>query len=232
MGQLAGKFRYVFFDADDTLWENESYFREAEKKFASLLSEYADEEETIGLLGEKQEENIPIFGYGSKTLLIGMLDTVSEICGRNTDDRLYFSIKKIIIELLHHEFHLIDGVVETLDALKGKYRLAVATKGDLSEQLYKYNESGLSGYFHHVEVMQNKDEENYAAMARKLDLKPSEILMVGNSIKSDIAPVIAVGGTAIHIPHTVTWAHEMMEMPVSDRIIEKKRIKDILDLLL
>lgn len=221
MGQLAGKFSYVFFDADDTLWENESYFREAEKKFASLLSGYADEEEIIGLLGEKQEENIPVFGYGSKTFLIGMLDTASEICGSNTDRRLYFSIKKIIIELLHHEFHLIDGVRETLEALKGKYRLAVATKGDLSEQLYKYNESGLSCYFHHVEVMQNKDEENYVAMARKLDLDPSEILMVGNSIKSDIAPVIAVGGTAIHIPHTVTWAHEMMEMPVSDRIIEK-----------
>lgn len=232
MESLKGKFKYIFFDADDTLWENESYFREAEKKFSELLSRFASRLEAVDLLTQKQEENIPIFGYGSKTFLIGMMDAASEICGESMNDRIYREIKKIILELLHHEFHLIDGVEETLKALYGHYRLAVATKGELCEQLYKYERSGLDKYFHHVEVMLNKDPKGYETMARKLDIKPNEILMIGNSVKSDIHPVICLGGTAIHVPHEVTWAHEMMEMPESESIIEVEKIKDILKFLL
>lgn len=232
MESLKGKFKYIFFDADDTLWENESYFREAEEKFSDLLSLYADREHSIGLLTQKQEENIPIFGYGSKTFLIGMMDAASEICGASMSASIYQGIKKIILELLHHEFHLIDGVEDTLQALQGHYRLAVATKGELCEQLYKYEHSGLAKYFHHVEVMLNKDPKGYEVMARKLDIRPNEILMIGNSVKSDIYPVISIGGTAVHVPHEVTWVHEMMDMPQSDSIIEVENIKDILKFLL
>ena len=229
---LKGKFKYVFFDADDTLWENESYFREAEHRFALLLSSFVPEKEACALLEVKQEENIPIYGYGSKTFLIGMLDAAAEICGDRLDKDLYFSIKKIIYDLAYHEFHLMPGIEEVLKALHGKYRLAVATKGDLLEQMTKYRESGLYGYFHHIEVMERKSAEDYLAMAAKLDIAPEEILMVGNSVKSDIAPVISIGGTAIHVPHEVTWSHEMMEIPASDRVIEVKNIKEILNFLL
>ena len=134
--------------------------------------------------------------------------------------------------ILFHEFKLIDGVLETLEALSGHYRLVVATKGDVTEQMFKYRRSGLDRYFHHCEVMENKDEKNYLELAAKNDLQPEQILMVGNSVKSDIAPVINVGGWAINTPHDVVWVHEMMDMPESDRIIIVQNVKEIVGLLL
>lgn len=224
--------RYVFFDADDTLWENESYFREAEHRFALLLSDYAPEKDIVDMLMQKQEENIPVYGYGSKTYLIGMLDAATELCGEDFSSRIYLKTKQIIHDLAYHEFHLIDGIEDVLRALRKKYRLAVATKGDLPEQMNKYRESGLQKYFHHIEVMEKKSEEDYLAMAAKLDIRPQDMVMVGNSVKSDIAPVINIGGVAIHVPHEVTWAHEMMDIPDSERVIEVKNIREIVEILL
>lgn len=224
--------RYVFFDADDTLWENESYFREAEHRFALLLSDYAPEKDIVDMLMQKQEENIPVYGYGSKTYLIGMLDAATELCGEDFSSRIYLKTKQIIHDLAYHEFHLIDGIEDVLKALRRKYRLAVATKGDLPEQMNKYRESGLQKYFHHIEVMEKKSEEDYLAMAAKLDIRPQDMVMVGNSVKSDIAPVINIGGVAIHVPHEVTWAHEMMDIPDSERVIEVKNIREIVKILL
>lgn len=224
--------RYVFFDADDTLWENESYFREAEHRFALLLSDYAPEKEIVDMLMQKQEENITVYGYGSKTYLIGMLDAATELCGEDFSSRIYLRTKQIIHDLAYHEFHLIDGIEDVLKALRKKYSLAVATKGDLPEQMNKYRESGLQKYFHHIEVMEKKSEEDYLAMAAKLDIRPQDMVMVGNSVKSDIAPVINIGGVAIHVPHEVTWAHEMMDIPDSERVIEVKNIREIVKILL
>jgi len=110
--------------------------------------------------------------------------------------------------------------------------MIVATKGDLTEQLGKYRQSGLDKYFHHCEVMENKDVKNYLELAARNDLEPHQILMVGNSVKSDIAPVVEIGGTAFHTPHEVIWVHEMMEMPQSDRIIEVGSIQDIVGYLI
>ena len=228
---LKGKFTHIFFDADDTLWENEQFFRDAEAQFAELLSDYTSPEGVQQMLWKKQEENIPLFGYGSKTYMIGMTDAALELCGGHLPERIYYGVKKIITDLAFHEFELIDGVIETLEALKDKYTMIVATKGDLTEQLGKYRRSGLDRYFHHCEVMENKDEKNYMEMLAKHDLEPSQLLMIGNSVKSDIAPVVNIGGTAIHTPHEVVWVHEMMDMPESDRIIEVNCIKDVIKLL-
>ena len=228
---LKGKFTHIFFDADDTLWENEQFFRDAEAQFAELLSDYTTPDGVQQLLWHKQEENIPLFGYGSKTYMIGMTDAAMELCGGQLPEKIYYGIKKIITDLAFHEFELIDGVIETLEALQGKYTLIVATKGDLTEQLSKYRSSGLDKYFHHCEVMENKDEKNYMELLAKNNLEPSQLLMVGNSVKSDIAPVVNIGGTAIHTPHDVIWVHEIMDMPESDRIIEVSNIKEILNYL-
>lgn len=228
---LKNKFSYIFFDADDTLWENEQFFREAEAQFAELLSDYTSPEGVQQMLWHKQEENIPLFGYGSKTYMIGMADAAMELCGGHLPDKIYYGVKKIITDLAFHEFELIDGVEDTLKALYGKYTLVVATKGDLTEQLHKYRRSGLEKYFHHCEVMENKDEKNYLELAAKHDIAPEQILMIGNSVKSDIAPVINIGGTAIHTPHEVIWVHEMMDMPQSDRIIEVRSIREVAGLL-
>ncbi|MBQ8812153.1 MAG: HAD family hydrolase [Bacteroidales bacterium] len=227
MMNLKGKFRYIFFDADDTLWENERFFRAAEDQFAALLSEYTSPEGVQQMLWQKQEENIPLFGYGSKTYMIGMTDAAVELCGGHLPDKIYYGVKKIITDLAFHEFEIIDGVEDTLKALQGHYTLVVATKGDLPEQMNKYRISGLSKYFHHCEVMENKDEQNYLELAAKHDIAPEEMLMIGNSVKSDIAPVVNIGGWAINTPHDVVWVHEMMDMPESDRIIVVKTIKEI-----
>ena len=229
---LKGKFSTIFFDADDTLWENEQFFRDAEAHFAQLLSDYTSPEGVQAMLWQKQEENIPLFGYGSKTYMIGMADAAMELCGGTLPEKIYYGIKKIITDLAFHEFRIIEGVEDTLKALHGHYTMIVATKGDLTEQLYKYRLSGLSKYFHHCEVMENKEEKNYLELAAKHNLKPEEILMVGNSVKSDIAPVVNIGGTAFHTPHEVVWVHEMMDMPESDRIIEVDGIRDILKYLI
>lgn len=232
MADLRNRFTHIFFDADDTLWENEQFFRDAEAQFANLLSDWSAPEGLQRLLWQKQEENIPLFGYGSKTYLIGMTDAAMELCGGTLPGKVYLGIKKIITDLTYHEFRLIDGVEKTLQALYGKFELVVATKGDVTEQMAKYRKSGLDKYFHHAEVMENKDEKNYLELAAKHDLAPEQILMVGNSVKSDIVPVINIGGYAINTPHDVVWVHEMMDMPESDRITIVKRIDDIPKILL
>lgn len=229
---LKGKFSTIFFDADDTLWENEQYFRDAESKFAELLSDYTSEEGVQHLLWAKQEDNIPLFGYGSKTYMLGMTDAALDLCGGTLPEHIYYGIKKIITDLAFHELHIIDGVVETLEALKGHFDLIVATKGDLTEQMAKFRKSGLAHYFHHCEVMENKDEKNYLELVAKHGLEPEQLLMIGNSVKSDIAPVINIGGTAIHVPHEIVWVHEMMDMPESDRIVVVQKVGDIVPLVL
>ena len=232
MMTLKGKFDTIFFDADDTLWENEQFFRNAEAQFAELLADYTSPEGVQAMLWQKQEDNIPLFGYGSKTYMIGMTDAAMELCGGHLPEKIYYGLKKIITELAYHEFQIIDGVEETLKALHGHYKLIVATKGDLTEQMSKYRASGLDKYFHHCEVMENKDEKNYLELAAKHDLQPEQILMIGNSVKSDIAPVVNIGGIAINTPHEVVWVHEMMDMPESDHIIVVENIREVLNYLL
>jgi putative hydrolase of the HAD superfamily len=229
---LKGKFTHIFFDADDTLWENERYFREAEEQFIELLSDYTSPEGVQHMLWQKQEDNIPLFGYGSKTYMIGMTDAAMDLCGGIVPENIYYGIKNIITTLAFHEMELIDGVVETLEALQGHYQLIVATKGDLTEQMAKFRNSGLSKYFHHCEVMENKDEKNYLELCAKHNLDPSQLLMIGNSVKSDIAPVVNIGGTAINTPHEITWVHEMMDMPDNERIIVVDGIRDVVKHLL
>lgn len=229
---LKGKFKYIFFDADDTLWENERYFRAAEDKFAALLSDYTSPEGVRQMLWQKQEDNIPLFGYGSKTYMIGMTDAAMELCGGILPEKIYYGVKKIITDLAFHELEIIEGVVETLKALQEHYTLIVATKGDLTEQMGKFRSSGLAKYFHHCEVMENKDEKNYLELIAKHDIRPEEFLMIGNSVKSDIAPVVSIGGWAIHTPHDIVWVHEMMDMPDSDRITVVRNIQEVAKILL
>ena len=232
MTDLKGKFSYIFFDADDTLWENERYFRAAEEKFAALLSDYTSPEGVQQMLWQKQEDNIPLYGYGSKTYMIGMADAAMELCGGMLPEHIYYGIKDIIKNLAFHNLEIIDGVIETLEALQGHYKLIVATKGDLPEQMGKFRASGLEHYFHHCEVMENKDEKNYLELLSKHEIKPEEFLMIGNSVNSDIAPVVNIGGWAIHTPHDIVWVHEMMDMPESENIIEVKEIKEIVKYLI
>ena len=227
MRRLNNTSGYIFIDADDTLWENERYFRDAEAQFASLLAPHARLEDVQKMLWEKQEENIPLYGYGSKTYLIGMTDAAMELCGGMLPRETYLRIKDIIRNLAFHRINLIESVAETLKMLSLHYRLILATKGDSTEQRYKIAISGIEQYFHSVEVMKGKDESDYLELCKKYDVAPEDMVMVGNSVRSDIIPVINIGGTAVLIPHEIVWTHEMAETPESERLVEIRNFSDL-----
>lgn len=213
-------FSTIFIDADDTLWANEGYFRDAESQFAQLLMPDDDISEVQKYLWEKQEENIALFGYGSKTYLISMVDAAMEICGGNLSAEVYKAIKQIITNLALHDPVVYDGVEDTLKALSAKYRLVLATKGDAVEQMLKVQKSGLQKYFSAIEVMKNKEKSDYQLLCDKFSLKGEEMLMVGNSVRSDVIPPVELGGTSIYIPSDIVWTHELADMPESDKIFE------------
>lgn len=223
---------HIFLDADDTLWENDIYFRKAEEEFVEYMSRYTSADNARTLLAEKQEENIPIFGYGSKTYLQGMLDAAAVIAPQEFGAKMYHDIKDIIVRLATHKFDWLPGAQEMVQKLSERYKVVIATKGELCEQLRKFRLSGLEDYVTAIEVMEKKSEGDYRNLAAKLCIKPENFFMVGNAVRSDIAPVIAMGGWAVHIPYAVTWVHEMMEMPQSDRIIELGSITQLEEILL
>lgn len=222
---------HVFLDADDTLWENDIYFRIAEDEFAQFMSKYVSNEFARERLAFHQEANIPIYGYGSKTYLLGMMDAAAEICPEFTPD-MYRHIKGIIERLVTHRFDFLEEADQVVKDLAGRYKVVIATKGELSEQLRKYRMSGLDRHVNAIEVMETKSESDYLNLAIKMGVEPSDFLMVGNSVRSDIAPVVAMGGWAVHIPYKMTWVHEMMDMPESDHIIELGHISELRDILL
>lgn len=223
---------FLFIDADDTLWENERFFRDAEARFAELLAPHSPLEEVQSMLWEKQEENISLFGYGSKTYMIGMTDAAIEICGGTLPRDTYLAIKKIITDLAFHELELFPGVRETLETLSERYRLVLATKGDAVEQMAKVEASGLAPLFSAIEVMKNKEEDDYLTLCAKFGIRPSEMIMVGNSVRSDILPVIGIGGRAIYIPHEIVWVHEIAELPHSDKLTKTGEFCHLVGLLM
>ena len=202
--------KIIAFDADDTLWVNEPYFLEAENKFCVLLEDYLPIHATAKELFKTEMKNLNIYGYGVKGFMLSMIETILNITNHKAPNEL---IEKTILygkELLEKPIELIEGINETLDYLKNKYTLVVATKGDLLDQERKLEKSGLEKYFHHIEIMSDKTAKQYQKLITHLNIKPHEFLMIGNSIKSDILPVIEVGGQAIHIPYHTTWQHEMV----------------------
>ncbi|MBA4408987.1 MAG: HAD family hydrolase [Bacteroidota bacterium] len=200
--------KVIGFDADDTLWVNEPFYQDVEKQFCQILKPYLDEAETSKELFKTEMQNLEIYGYGAKGFILSMVETaLRETGGRIASDE----ISKIIETgklLLTMPIQLLNGVENVLQKLQGKYKLILATKGDLLDQEQKLKRSGLICYFHHIEIMSDKQEANYLKLLAHLDIEPDEFLMVGNSVKSDILPVINIGARAIHIPFEVMWQHE------------------------
>ncbi|WP_265130861.1 HAD family hydrolase [Chryseobacterium oranimense] len=219
----------IAFDADDTLWVNEPYFQEAEKEFCALLEDYLPQHSVSQELFKTEMKNLHLYGYGVKGFMLCMIETVSRISEGTASMQLINRTIEIGQELLQKPIELLEGVTETLDALKGKYRLVVATKGDLLDQERKLKNSGLQEYFHHIEIMSDKKESDYQKLLKHLDCKPEHFLMLGNSIKSDVLPVLEIGGFAAHIPYHVTWSHEQHEHHLEhSNFMELKSIDEIL----
>src|SRR5690606_6209055 len=183
-------------------------------------------------LFKTEMKNLHLYGYGVKGFILCMIETASRISNRTVSLELIDEIIAIGQELLQKPIELLQGVSEVLEELKGKYRLIVATKGDLLDQERKLKNSGLESYFHHIEIMSDKKVSDYKKLLKHLDCKPENFLMLGNSIKSDILPVLELGGYAAHIPYHVTWAHEHHEIQQQDPdFIQLTKINEILSYL-
>jgi putative hydrolase of the HAD superfamily len=222
--------KVIAFDADDTLWDNEAFFQEAEKQFFVLFEDYMPQHSVARELLKTEIDNLPLYGFGIKGFILSMIETGIRI----TDGRIdAATISKIIAfgqEILHKPVQILPGVEEVLKALRDRYKLVMATKGDLLDQERKLRKSGLEHFFHHIEIMSDKKEEDYRRLIRRLDIQPDEFVMIGNSIKSDVLPVLNIGGHGIHIPYHITWAHEHIDTKVEHanfRQVEK--IKSILE---
>ena len=203
--------KVIGFDADDTLWVNETYFREGEEKFAQLMQQYETINQIDQELFKTEIDNLAIYGYGVKGFVLSMIETAVELSNHQVSNQTIQDILNIGKTMLNKPVELLDGVVETLEILSKSHRLVLATKGDLLDQERKLEKSGLTKYFHHIEVLTDKKQKNYSAILQHLDIQASEFLMVGNSLKSDVLPVVALGAHAIHIPFHTTWQHELVD---------------------
>jgi putative hydrolase of the HAD superfamily len=222
----------IAFDADDTLWHNEPYFDEAQERFCVLFQDYASHQEILGLILNHQVNNLPLYGFGIKAFTLSMIETALELTHHQISGKGIDQILTIGKDLLQKPVELLPNITEVLEQLKGEYKLVVATKGDLKDQHRKLHDSGIGTYFHHIEVMSDKTELDYQKMLSRLDCPPKDFLMIGNSLKSDILPVLNCGGHAIHIPYHSTWEYEKIDFEIEhDNFKSFSNITEILPLL-
>lgn len=226
--------KIIGFDADDTLWHNMIYFAEIEEQYVKLLSEFASDDKIKKDLFSTEIKNIDIYGYGVKSFMLSMIENAIKISNGKVDTYAITKMIELGQHLLRRPVVLLDGVKETIENLSQNYRLIVATKGDLIDQQSKLDRSGLAKFFHHVEIMSDKNENSYLEMLKHLDIKPNRFLMIGNSLKSDILPVVKIGGYGIHIPFDITWQHEYIDPETIKNVknyIELQSIKDLTKIL-
>jgi putative hydrolase of the HAD superfamily len=204
----------IAFDADDTLWHNEPYFDEAQAKFCELFQDFASKQEILQLILNHQVKNLPLYGFGIKAFTLSMVEAALELTNHQINGNNIEKILAIGKDLLQKPVELLPNVTEVLEQLKGKYKLVVATKGDLKDQHRKLHDSGLGLYFHHIEVMSDKTDLDYNKMLHRLECNPKDFIMIGNSLKSDVLPVLNIGGTGIHIPYHTTWEYEKIDFEI------------------
>lgn len=200
--------KVIGFDADDTLWINESYFRETEERFATLLEPYETKNKVDQELFKVEMQNLGIYGYGIKGFMLSMIESALDLSNGEIPPESLWKILEMGKSMITHPVELLEGIEEVLQKLQPHYRLIVLTKGDLLDQERKLEKSGLTDYFHHVEVLSDKKPANYAHLLDHLQIPVEEFLMIGNSLKSDVLPLLELGAQAIHVPFHTTWVHE------------------------
>jgi putative hydrolase of the HAD superfamily len=207
------QFDIIAFDADDTLWHNERSYASAQAKFIELLSQYHNPEWINNRLYQTEMRNMKHFGYGVKAFALSMIETAVEL----TEGRIAGQDIQVLIDeakaMLNAEVELLEHVAETIPLLAKDRRLMIITKGDLLDQESKISRSGLEGYFDHIEVVSDKTQDAYARILKRRGIEAGRFLMVGNSLRSDILPILELGSYAVYVPHEMTWLHEVAEQP-------------------
>lgn len=224
--------KVIAFDADDTLWVNEPYYQETEHKFCDLLENFLPQHSISNELFATEMQNLALYGYGVKSFMLSMIETSLRISDKSLNIAIVEKIIQLGKDLINKDIEILEGVEEVLKAVSGKYKLVVATKGDLLDQERKLRNSGIEHYFHHIEIMSDKQESDYKKLIKHLDILPEQFMIIGNSLKSDILPVLALGGIGVHIPYHVTWAHEKIETKVEHpNFIAINKITEIINYL-
>lgn len=222
----------IGFDADDTLWVNEPYFKKAEKEYLELMHVFGVPEVISAKLHQTNVANLGFYGYGSRSFTLSLIETAIQLSDGHVSSSQIAGILDIGKRLLTRPIDLLDGVLPVLENLHGRYRLIVATKGDLLEQEQKLKKSSLERFFHHIEIMSDKNKADYEKLFRHLDISPEKFLMIGNSLKSDILPVLELGGFGIHVPYHTVWVHDHLEQEVDNpKFLRVESIHEILNTL-
>jgi putative hydrolase of the HAD superfamily len=197
-----------------------------------LFQDYASSQEILGLILNHQVKNLPLYGFGIKAFTLSMIETALQLTNHQISGKGIEQILTIGKDLLQKPVELLPNVESVLEQLKGKYKLVVATKGDLKDQHRKLHDSGIGHYFHHIEVLSDKTELDYEKMLGRLECHSEDFLMIGNSLKSDVLPVLNIGGHAIHIPYHTTWEYEKIDFEiVHSNFKALTAVNQILDLL-
>ena len=219
------------FDADDTLWHNETHYAETQEAFRALLRPFHDDAWIDARLHDTEMRNLRRYGYGIKGFTLSMIETALELTEHRLDGAGVRKVLDLGQAMLDKPVEPLPGVAEVLGALAGTYDLMLITKGDLFDQETKLAKSGLGGHFAKVEIVSEKDEPAYAALLQRHGIRPAGFTMVGNSVKSDILPVLALGARAVHIPYPLTWAHEVVAIPEDSPFPVLDSIRDLPALL-
>ncbi|MFD2738201.1 HAD family hydrolase [Sulfitobacter aestuarii] len=203
----------IGFDADDTLWHNERFFSLTQKRFATLLADHAAQDDLMDSLLAAERRNLPHYGFGIKGFTLSMIETAIEVTGGEVPAPVISEILAAGREMLSHEVELLPHATATLEALRHEYRLVLITKGDLLDQERKLAQSGLRAYFDAVEIVSRKDRETYQRVFERHGDGPTRGVMAGNSMRSDVLPMIEAGGWGVYVPHGLVWAIEHAEPP-------------------
>ena len=209
-------FDVIAFDADDTLWHNERIYTGVQASFARLLSPYHPKEVVEARLYQTETRNIKFFGYGIKSFTLSMIETAVELTEGTISSKEIQAIIDLGKGMLDAEVELLEHTAGTITRLAARYHLMVITKGDLQDQQTKIARSGLGQYFQYIEVVNDKTRDIYSQLLKKLSIQPERFLMVGDSLRSDILPILELGAQAVYIPYQITWLHESAEIPPQD----------------
>lgn len=212
---MAATDRTIGFDADDTLWDNEGIFERTHEKYRAILARYHDAATVDRTLFATEMRNLELFGYGIKGFTLSAIETAIELTGGQISGREIHQLIELGRDMLGHPVVLLDGVTEILPQLAARHRLVLITKGDLRDQERKLRMSGLAENFQHIEIVSEKDAGAYRRLFARQHIDPARFLMVGNSLKSDILPVLELGGAGAHIPYHLTWAAEHAAPPAA-----------------